>query len=71
MGIKFFDNASHGGEWIIQEAYTNSKELAKLLPKSAPLSTFRVITASTLGLPSYLNAKYVPSSYTYPTQKPR
>lgn len=69
MGIQFFDNASHGGQWIIQEAYQNSTELSKILPKDAPLSTFRVITASTLGLPSLLNAKYVLTSIPTPNNQ--
>lgn len=50
MGIHFFDNVTAGGDWIIQERLPNSEFVASLLPKGAPTSTFRVITASTLGL---------------------
>lgn len=46
MGIYFYKNAIHGGQWIIQERLENSEELEKLLPPDAPLSTVRVITAS-------------------------
>lgn len=46
MGIYFYRNAIHGGNWIIQERLENSEELEKLLPPDAPLSTVRVITAS-------------------------
>jgi len=46
MGISFFDNFSHGGDYIIQERLQNSAFLAELLPSTAPLSTLRVITAS-------------------------
>lgn len=44
MGIHMFKNALHGGDWIIQERLYNCEELEKLLPASAPLSTFRVLT---------------------------
>ena len=48
LGYKSFSNAAHGGDWIIQEHLTNSKaKLGAVLPKNAPLSTFRVITAAT------------------------
>lgn len=47
LGIMFFDNAVHGGDWIIQTVLTNDKYLTEtLLPPKAPLSTFRVLTAS-------------------------
>lgn len=46
MGIHFYKNAIAGGDWIIQETISNSKWLSNLLPPSAPLSTFRVITQS-------------------------
>lgn len=52
MGLHFFKNAQHGGNWIIQERLTNSQTISKWLPNSAPLSTFRIITNSTGGLPS-------------------
>merc|ERR1719203_2062094 len=44
MGIHMFKNSVHGGDWIIQERLFNCDELQELLPESAPLSTFRVIT---------------------------
>jgi hypothetical protein len=44
MGIHIFKNAVHGGDWILQERLYNCSELQELLPSSAPLSTFRVIT---------------------------
>jgi hypothetical protein len=50
MGIHFFKNALHGGDWIIQEKYGNAAWLNALLPAAAPLSTMRVITASTFAL---------------------
>ena len=46
MGIHFFRNATDGGDWIIQERIQNSDWVASLLPPTAPLSTFRVITCS-------------------------
>jgi len=46
MGIHFYKNALAGGDWIIQETISNSKWVSTLLPPSAPLSTFRVITQS-------------------------
>jgi hypothetical protein len=50
LGFQSFKNAIHGGDWIIQERLFNSPALASFLPKNAPLSTLRVITASSLGL---------------------
>ncbi|DBA01282.1 TPA: LOW QUALITY PROTEIN: hypothetical protein N0F65_001787 [Lagenidium giganteum] len=50
LGIFFFKNAVHGGDWIIQEKLDNSPFLKTLLPENAPLSTFRIITASRYGL---------------------
>lgn len=50
LGIHFYKNAVHGGDWIIQEKLTNADWLNKLLPPNPPLSTMRVITASTLGM---------------------
>ncbi|KAL7474757.1 hypothetical protein ACHAW6_000712, partial [Cyclotella cf. meneghiniana] len=46
MGIHFYKNAVAGGDWIIQERIENGEWVAKHLPPNAPLSTFRVITAS-------------------------
>jgi hypothetical protein len=47
MGIHFFKNACSGkGDWIIQEKLDNDDFVASMLPADAPLSTFRVITAS-------------------------
>jgi hypothetical protein len=46
LGIHFYQNAVHGGRWILQEKMENSQELSKLLPDPCPLSTVRVITAS-------------------------
>jgi hypothetical protein len=50
MGIYMFKNAVAGGDWIIQEKLDNSPFISKLLPTVAPLSTFRIITASRHGL---------------------
>jgi len=47
MGIYFFDNAVHGGDWILQADLKNAPWLQELLPSPAPLSTMRVITSST------------------------
>jgi hypothetical protein len=49
MGFQAFSNAVAGGDWIIQERLSNSEFLAGMLPANAPLSTFRVISGSTLG----------------------
>ena len=46
MGIHFYRNAVHGGDWIIQERLRNSEWVQSCLPVGAPLSTFRVITIS-------------------------
>ena len=46
MGIYFYKNATAGGDWIIQETISNSDWVNTMLPKNAPLSTFRVITQS-------------------------
>ena len=46
MGIFFYKNALEGGDWILQERIHNSEWVNSLLPESAPLSTFRVITCS-------------------------
>lgn len=50
LGIHFFKNAMHGGDWILQEKLYNAAWLKALLPESAPLSTMRVITTSTWSL---------------------
>ena len=50
MGIHFFQNAAHGGDWILQERLENADWLNALLPANAPLSTMRVITTSTWAL---------------------
>ena len=50
MGIHFFHNASEGGDWILQPRLYNSHWMGGLLPEHAPLSTMRVITASTWDL---------------------
>ena len=46
LGIHFYRNASDGGDWIVQKRIQNSDWVSSLLPKNAPLSTFRVITQS-------------------------
>jgi hypothetical protein len=50
MGIFFYKNAAHGGDWILQEKLENADWLNRLLPPNAPLSTMRVITTSTWSL---------------------
>jgi hypothetical protein len=50
LGIFFYRNAAHGGDWIIQERIQNSEWVSTLLPPKAPLSTFRVITQSRASL---------------------
>lgn len=47
MGIHFYKNALHGGDWILQERLGNCEWLSRLLPEAAPLSTMRIITSST------------------------
>ncbi|CAM9327127.1 unnamed protein product, partial [Phaeothamnion confervicola] len=46
LGIFFYKNALHGGDWILQERLYNDAFVSSLLPSNAPLSTMRVITAS-------------------------
>lgn len=46
LGLMKYKNATVGGDWIIQEWFQNSAFLRSLLPANAPLSTFRIITAS-------------------------
>lgn len=53
LGIFFYQNAVHGGDWILQEKLENSKFIGSLLPENAPLSTFRIITASKCGIPDH------------------
>ena len=50
LGFHAFDNCTSGGNWIIQEALENDEFVASLLPDDAPLSTFRVISASRGGM---------------------
>mmetsp|Transcript_6552 Transcript_6552/g.20455 ORF Transcript_6552/g.20455 Transcript_6552/m.20455 type:complete len:435 (+) Transcript_6552:50-1354(+) len=50
LGIYFYENALNGGDWIIQEVMDNAEAVATLLPADAPLSTFRVMTASKASL---------------------
>lgn len=54
LGISFFKNALHGGDYIIQKKIKNAAWLNKLLPSNAPLSTLRVITASNYPLQTFL-----------------
>ena len=41
---KLFDSVTNSGDWIIQKRIFNSEYIADMLPKNAPLSTFRVMT---------------------------
>jgi hypothetical protein len=50
MGFQAFSNSVHGGDWVIQEKIRNGPALSALLPADAPLSTLRIVTASSLGL---------------------
>jgi len=43
-------NFAFGGDWVIQRALSNSEQLSSMLPPGAPLSTLRVVTASTAWL---------------------
>lgn len=52
LGIHFFKNAMNGGDWLIQETMANADAVAQFLPGEAPLSTFRVMTGSRLGMES-------------------
>jgi hypothetical protein len=52
LGFHAFDNCTSGGNWIIQEALDNDEFVSSLLPEEAPLSTFRVVSASRGGLSS-------------------
>jgi hypothetical protein len=51
MGIYFYPNAAHGGDWILQERLYNADCIARILPSNAPLSTLRVMTGSRLFFP--------------------
>lgn len=53
MGIHMLRNFAAGGDWILQKRLRNSAFIAGLLPADAPLSTLRVITASTHWLRRY------------------
>mmetsp|Transcript_3115 Transcript_3115/g.7489 ORF Transcript_3115/g.7489 Transcript_3115/m.7489 type:complete len:509 (+) Transcript_3115:291-1817(+) len=57
MGIAFYANARHGGNWIIQKVLKNAPFVAGLLPEEAPLSTIRIVTASTAGIPTEAGAE--------------
>lgn len=48
LGIKYIKNAVNGGKMIIQEKIENSFILNDLLPKNAALSTFRLVTSSSI-----------------------
>ena len=50
LGFHAFENCTSGGDWIIQEALENDDFVSSLLPEEAPLSTFRVVSASRGGL---------------------
>ena len=52
LGIHFFKSATDGGDWIIQEVMRNHSSVGQFLPKDAPLSTFRIMTGSRLGMKS-------------------
>lgn len=41
-----YRNFTAGGDWVVSEALENAPCLARMLPPGAPLSTFRVVTAS-------------------------
>ena len=51
LGFARYFSPSGGGEWLIQPILKNGPVVSRLLPKDAPLSTFRVITASRHGIP--------------------
>ena len=46
LGMNTFLNADAGGDWIVQGWLANAEPIARLLPREAPLSTLRFITAS-------------------------
>ena len=61
LGFCAFNNASVGGDWIIQRKLKNGLFLSSMLPENAPLSTFRVISASRGGIKSGTKKKVVRS----------
>lgn len=58
MGIYFYKSATQGGDWIIQKILHNHPQVQALLPKGAPLSTFRVMTGSRMGIASSGETKH-------------
>jgi|ERR1712086_83234 len=60
MGIHFYKNAIHGGDWIIQKRLSNDDFVQSLLPEQCPLSTIRVITSSRGGLRQGMSGKSAP-----------
>ena len=70
MGIFFYKNAAHGGDWILQSRMYNTDWLCALLPPSAPLSTMRVITTSTWALAKNMNGIETISSPYYDEASP-
>lgn len=50
MGVYIYQNAASGGDWIIQEKLENAQSIAKMLPIPSPLSTFRIMTSSSVWL---------------------
>lgn len=63
LGIHFYQNALAGGDWIIQEAISNGEFISGLLPPGAPLSTFRVMTASRRGAGEQAGAEIIASVF--------
>jgi hypothetical protein len=51
QGIHSFRSCHAGGDYIIQAKLENAAPLRAMLPKGAPLSTLRVVSASHLSLP--------------------
>jgi hypothetical protein len=56
LGCALYSNANAGGDWIIQECLKNGPGVKEMLPDDAPLSTFRVVTASRGGLSTPANS---------------
>eukprot|EP00940_MAST-03C_sp_MAST-3C-sp2_P002396 g2396.t1 len=50
LGFARYFSPHGGGNWIVQPILRNGPEVSRLLPENAPLSTFRVITASRGGI---------------------
>jgi len=46
LGFASYSNAAVGGDWLLQPALQNAREIARLLPADAPLSTLRLVSAS-------------------------